>query len=212
MKITKLLISAVASFAMLYGASALAAFSGGATVLVNGSATVTGEYNTGVNFDESSYPLVTPLPGATGPLASVGGGTVDFGFSNPFADVDFAPLVSNPLSNALDGTVLMSVTDFFGSTVQITFDELLAIVPTSGQLNGSVDFAGLGIMTLNGAEATEVFWSYNISGGSAWVNIDTAGAASSLNAFSSNPVPLPAALWLFASALVGVAGAKRVRR
>ena len=165
-----------------------------------------------MDFDEFSFPIATGLTGLTSTLASAGGGLVDFGFSNPFADVDFTPLLSNPSSTALDGQVLMSVTDFLGGTVELSFDSLIAIVPTSGQLNGSVDFAGLGTLTYNGGEATEVFWQYNIGGDGVGVNIDTAGAGSSLNNFNSSSVPVPAAAWLFASALAVVGGAKRAKR
>ena len=103
-------------------------------------------------FDEFSFPLAVGFPGASA-LASEGGGVVDFGFSNPFIDVDFSPLLANPASTALDGQVLMSITTLTLDTIQLTFDSLLAIVPNSGQINGSVDYAGLGTLTFNGAEA-----------------------------------------------------------
>lgn len=212
MKMTKFICSAIASFAVLYGASSQAAFTGDATVLVLGSVTTSGGFNTGVDFDGTDFPLAFGLNGPSSTLASAGGGLVDFGFSSPFSDIDFSPLISDPASTALDGQIMMSASDFLGNTVALTFDSLVAIQPNSGTLNGSVDFAGLGTLTYNGGEATEVFWTYAVDGLGVGVNIDTAGASSSLNTFNSSNVPVPAALWLFASALAVAGGVKRVKQ
>ena len=191
-----------------YVGSASAAFTGGSTILVNGSTTISGganSINTGVDFDETSFPLVSDLePGM--PRLSSSAGEVDFGFSNPFLDFNIA----DPA-----GTTLLSTSDFFGNTVlELSLIEVVDILPVSGDsTNGAVDYAGLGNLTINGLEQTEVFWQYNVGGGSVGINIDAAGRQNAtyisiINAQAS-AIPVPAAVWLFGSALVGLFGLSR---
>ena len=62
--------------------------------------------------------------------------------------------------------------------VLLTFDSLIAVVPTSGiNTNGSVDYAGMGTIMYQGGEATDIFWLYNVAGGSVGVVLDAQGSA-----------------------------------
>ena len=200
-------VSTVIAWAALFSApSAFAAFTGNTTILVNGSTFLDGGLNAGVQFAQPGNPL-NFLDGlvisASGTLASNSGGSaVPTGFTdaNPFVDLDIASIGV--------GDSLMSYGD-----VLLTFDSLIAVVPTSGiNTNGSVDYAGMGTMTYQGGEATDIFWHYNVAGGSVGVVLDAQGSASSgYTAFAAMTVPVPAAAWLFGSALAGMCGLRRFK-
>ena len=196
-----------------YAGAASAAFTGGVTIVVSGSTTVENNLNSGVDFVEGFGTIIlSDLAPGVSRLASSTGGVVDFGIfgdfgfgSNPFVDFDIA---------ASAGTTLMS-TGLPGSTVELTLSEVVAVLPVSGEINGAVDYAGLGNLTINGSESTEVFWQYNVSGGSVGINIDTAGQSSAdfiAIVGQAAAVPVPAAVWLFGSALVGLAGVSRKQK
>jgi len=70
----------------------------------------------------------------------------------------------------------------------------------------------MGTMTYQGGEATDIFWHYNVAGGSVGVVLDAQGSASSgYTAFAAMTVPVPAAAWLFGSALAGMCGLRRFK-
>ena len=144
------------------------------------------------------------MPGSSGDLTSDAGDVI-FDFTSSFATIDLTPLLADPASTALDGLVMMSTGD-----VSLTFGSLVTIVPTSGETNGSVDYAGLGTLINSRGESTEVFWQYNVNNTTVGINIDAAGQGSSgFGQFSGAAVPVPAAAWLFASACIGLVGVKR---
>lgn len=193
-----------------YASAASAAFTGGVTIVVNGSTTVENDLNTGIDFVEGFGSIIlSDLAPGVSRLASSTGGTVDFGI---FGDFGFGanPFFDFNISDA-PGSLLLSTTSF-GNTVELTLSEVVAVLPVSGEINGAVDYAGLGNLTINGSGSTEVFWQYNVGGGSVGINIDTAGQASSdfiAIVGQTTAVPVPAAVWLFGSALIGLVGVAR---
>ena len=203
-----------------YVGSASAAFTGGVTVVVDGSTTVTGGLNSGVDFAAvSETVIITDIDDQGTPRLASSSGAVDFGvtdfFGNPsdFALSFFSPFVDFDIADPA-GTLLLSSIQLSGDIVELSLTELVDIEPVSGDsTNGAVDYAGLGNLTINGLEQTEVFWQYNVTGGSVGINIDAAGQQSAvyigiINAQAS-AIPVPAAVWLFGSALVGLFGLSR---
>ena len=108
-------------------------------------------------------------------------------------------------SGVFDGSGTM--VEFNGYTLEFT--SLVAVVPTAGSVLDSVDFGGYGTLTSTdpGLDATAVSWHVNANNGLIGFNIDTSGSLPSQ--IMAAAVPVPAAAWLFGSALLGLGAFRR---
>ena len=150
---------------------------------INGSLLVGGQYNAtgGVNLaDATSVSLATVFAnGGTGDVD----GTIDFntpaGTGGSLSLSSFSP-----------------VTNFFSvGGWQLDLSTLTIVDQTAGLLN----LSGLGVLSGNGYSATDVNWSFSSSSTTSY----------SMTVANVSAVPVPAAVWLFGSGLLGLVAVAR---
>lgn len=127
-------------------------------------------------------------------------------------DVSLGTVFANGGTGDVDGTVDFLTPAGTGSTLSLdTFTPVTNFFTVGGwtlnlgtltivdQTAATLNLAGMGTLTGNGFDATDVNWSFSSSSVTSY----------SMTVSSVSPVPVPAAVWLFGSGLLGLVGIAR---
>jgi hypothetical protein len=183
---------ALTGFVMLASAAANAQY-------INGTMTLSGDYVANMTIS-GNLSTVTDVTLST--VTTAGTATVDFGttigFSAPSPPPDGANTAANPFGTAdLATTPFVPVSNFF--TYAGWQLDLTTLIIDSNTTPGFLHLSGSGMVSGNGYQNTDATWSFSANNSKTY----------SMNVTAVPAVPVPAAVWLFGSGLIGLAGIAR---
>ncbi len=157
---------------------------------ITGVMTLTGDYSVGAS-NSSDLTTVTDVTLST--VGTAGVATVDFGTTINFSTPDEASTIGNPFGTA-DLLAPASVNNFFTfAGWQLDLATLSVEGDTTPEF---LHLSGTGVVSGNDYQSTGVTWSLSASNATTYSMTVTA-------------VPVPAAVWLFGSGLIGLIGIAR---
>ena len=161
---------------------------------------------TGSTMAFSSGIVITGI--ATGTGAGSGTGTFD--------DAGTLTISSDTFTNipafAATATVTSSTT-YNGTITGTTFTSDGTTAADTIACTGAALICGqLGTLPTTGVAGTSTVFAVDINTGGGWTDVTVNGPVNLNTTSTLSPVPVPAAAWLFGSALLGLAGVSRKRK
>jgi len=158
---------------------------------ITGVMTLSGDYSVGAS-NSSDLTTVTDVTLST--VTTAGTATLDFGTTINFSTPDGASTVDNPFGTADLSAAFLPVNNFF---TYAGWQLDLATLSVEGDTTPEfLHLSGTGVVSGNDYQSTGVTWSLSASNATAYSMTVTA-------------VPVPAAVWLFGSGLIGLIGIAR---
>ncbi len=157
---------------------------------ITGVMTLTGDYSVAAS-NSSDLTTVTDVTLST--VGTAGVATVDFGTTINFSTSDEASTIANPFGTA-DLLAFAPVNNFF--TYAGWQLDLATLTVESDTTPGFLHLSGTGFVSGNNYQGADVTWSLSASNAATYSMTVTA-------------VPVPAAVWLFGSGLIGLIGIAR---
>lgn len=181
--------------------------------------------DTGLETDQKKAPIVSyELADVTASITDLDAGTWVGGyFDSDYIDLAFNTSVANVVGNDLEIFFVGSGGQTVGMTIG-TETNTYVLAPEEGKINGASDSVyGLYpivklAIDLDDFTGVSSLTEFRLTVGDRWCGTDDAvvpnGECSSLPSFVGgyNAVPVPAAVWLFGSGLLGLVGVARRRR
>jgi len=162
---------------------------------ITGVMTLTGDYAVGAS-NSSNLTTVTDVTLST--VMTAGTATVDFGSTINFFTADGANTVDNPFGTA-SLSVFSPVNNFF--TYAGWQLDLATLTVGSDTTADFLHLYGTGVVSGNNYQGTDVTWSLSASDASVY--------SMTVTTVPVTVVPVPAAVWLFGSGLIGLIGIAR---